>query len=907
MISNITLGKSGLPEYLENGRKASSQYSRDEKDERLFVDGSIEALSDSIELVQKNKNWKNSYYHCTLAFTHDEWEQLCGEEGKLQEVVREYIRLNFPNHSLDELIFHAEAHVPKILYEAAEPKRGGAHAKYSETELIERHPHIHIGISQQNALYSGQVSAGGIKGIASRAKSIEFKQCCDEILCSKYDLVPAVAGEGKEPVKRKSLEKNLQIWAKYQRAAKGRSKGKELKSTLDTNIDVVDVVYGDLSKTNSLKVVAIKDEEIALKEIAKSCLKNLKQIYNPSEVEKQIDGAVMARLREIDSGKLIPFISQYFGIPADKIRKSEGENKIEIFQDGKWKKNSNTDFCAKILGLDRGETVKLVTVFSALDAAGVKPEALIDNKGRKRNIASIALDELEGYKFQNLPRIKLSVSRNLDRLLPEERIKNIKAKNPDKPVYSAETGFKTEYFGSLLEMAEALDYTKIAGYSVANFRDGKRSNENIESMNPVIILDADNQPEIGNLIPQKDMEKKLESKGISALLLPSASNSEEYCRYRVIVPTIKEFSLKGTYENWKEDYQAYIQNFVNFLGIEEDKKKALDNAMFRPAQFYYGSAPTAEATLTNGKVFDNSDMLEKIYQEREKINANMKLKLKEKQYAKAKENIEKEVNIVFQNLKENEDKLGVGQDNDVALTRTVLSNINKVINVVDAAKLRYPKAFVKDEGRYKILYTSDQEQDGNRNLLGEFGAYNFSREKTRTSYDFMREYLDFLNISIKKFNDGGMPIDEKERLKNFLISSPLVSKLNEQPLEFKRIDVSNGNNYAILVKHFFPNQYDKVCMVNYRGIAQNLARYMKNIEDQEGLEQFKQHYRIKSVNLYNGKIGYLNGVSLKELRDIGGLSEEWINPKKPEKEFKKDVSPKMKQPDKSKSMSDMNF
>lgn len=580
----------------------------------------------------------------------------------------------------------------------------------------------------------GQVSAGGIKGIASRAKSIEFKQCCDEILCQKFHLTPAVSGEGKEVVTRKSYEENLKIWAIYQRAAKGRSKGKELKSTLDTNIDVVYVVYGDLPKTNPPKVVAIKDDEIALKEIAKSRLKNLKQIYNPSEVEKQIDGAVMASLREIDSGKLIPFISQYFGIPADKIRKSEGENKIEIFQDGKWKKNSNTDFCGKILGLDREETVKLVTVFSALDAAGVGVEKLRTTiRGKElvkniANIANIALDELN-YKFQNLPRVKLSVSRNLERLLSQERQDEIRAKNPTKPVYVADVGYKTEYFSSLIELAEALDYTKIAGCSVANFKNGKRNNDNIESLNPTIILDVDNRPEIGHLIPLETMKEKLEAKGISALLLPSASNSEEYNRYRVIVPTVKEFSLKGMYENWKEDYRAYIENFVDFLGIEEDKKKALDSAMFHPAQFYYGSAPDTTATLTNGKVFDNSDMLEKIYQEREKINANMQLKLKEKQYAKAQENIEKGADIMYQNFKDKEDKLGIGQDNDIALTRTVLSNINKTINVVDAAKLRYPKAYVKDEGRYKTLYTSDQEQDGNRNILGEFGVYNFSREK----------------------------------------------------------------------------------------------------------------------------------------------------------------------------------
>ena len=718
-----------------------------------------------------------------------------------------------------------------------------------------------------------------------------------------------MAGEGKEPVKRKTLEENLQIWDRFKRAAQGRSKGKELKSTFDTNIDVVDVVYGDLGTINPPKAIKVKDDEIALKELAKSRLKNLKKIYNPSEVEKQIDGAVMARLRDQDSGKLIPFIAEYFGIPKDKIRKSEGENKIEILQDGKWRKNSNTDFCSKILGLDKEETVKLVTVFSALDAAGVGVEKLrttIRGQERVKNIANIALDELN-YKFQNLPRVKLSVSRNLERLLSQERQDEIRAKNPTKPVYSADVDFKTEYFSSLIELAEALDYTKIAGYSIANFRNGKRNNENIESLNPVIILDVDNRPEIGHLVPIEYMKEKLEVKGVSALLLPSASNSEEYNRYRVIVPTVKELSLKGTYENWKEDYRAYIENFVDFLGIEEDKKKALDNAMFRPAQFYYGSAPAAKATLTNVKVFDNSDMLEKIYQEREKINANMQLKLKEKQYAKAHENIEKDADIMYQNFKDKEDKLGIGQDNDIALTRTVLSNINRVINVVDAAKLRYPKAFVKDEGRYKILYTADREQDANRNLLGDFGTYNFAKEKTRTSFDFMREYLDFLNTRIKKFNDGGMPIDEKERLKNFLISSPLVSKFNEQPLEFKRIDVKNGNNYAILVRQFFPDQYQKVCLLNYKGIAKNLMRYMKNIDDREGLENFKSHYGSKFVDLKNGKIGVRDDLSIEELK-AHGLTDDWLNPPKKksiEQEFRtvaisKKISPKL-------NSSDMDF
>ena len=883
MISNITLGKSGLPEYLVSGRKVGSEYSRDEKDHRLFVDGSIEALSDSIGWVQKNKNWKNSYYHATLAFTYHEWERLSQEEGKLQEVVREYLRLNFPNHSLDELIFHAEAHIPKILYEPAEPKRGGAHSKFSETELVERHPHIHLGISLQNALYSGQVSAGGIKGIASRTKGIEFKQCCDELLCFKFNLTPAVAGEGKEPVKRKSLEENLQIWAEYQRAAKGRSKGKKLKSSLETSIDVLDVVYGDLPKTNPPKVVAVKDDEIALKELAKSRLKNLKKIYNPSEVEKQIDGQVMARLREIDSEKLIPFISQYFGIPADKIRKSEGANKIEILQDGKWKTNSNTDFCKKILDLDRDETVKLVGIFSALDAAGVKPEALIDNKGRKRNIASIALDELEGYKFQNLSRVKLSVSRDLGHFLPEERIKKIKAKNPDKPVYSAETGFKTEYFDSLVEMAEALDYTKIAGFSVANFRNGKRASDNIESLNPVIILDVDSKYKEYE-ITIDEMREKLEALNISALILPTASHTAELNRFRVIVPTEKSFEFKTSYDYWKSDYNVYIDKFVDLLKLDSVKiRETLDNARYSPAQFYYGSAPDTTATFSKGKPFDNSQILDAVYKERERINADVQLKNQEKDYLAAKNEVE-----LYAKKLEEDLKLSDGVDNDKALSRTVISNINSTINILDAARLRYPNAKIMKEGRYEILHTGEMGRDGNRNLLAKYGVYNFATRKIRTSYDFLKEYLESVNSKIKEFNDGFMvPTDRKEKLKNFLISSPVVSKASEQPLEFRKIDTRNGNNYAKLVQHFFKEQYPKICLPNLKGIVKNLMHYMKNINDTTGLENFKQHYgRLKIVDLHNGKIGYLNNISLKELRE-NGLSDEWTNPPKPiQKEFR---------------------
>ena len=126
-----------------------------------------------------------------------------------------------------------------------------------------------------------------------------------------------------------------------------------------------------------------------------------------------------------------------------------------------------------------------------------------------------------------------------------------------------------------------------------------------------------------------------------------------------------------------------------------------------------------------------------------------------------------------------------------------------------------------------------------------------------------------------------VPTDRKEKLKKFLISSPLVAKASEQPLEFRKIDTRNGNNYARLVQHFFKEQYPKICLPNLKGIVKNLMYYMKNINDTTGLENFKQHYGgLKIVDLHNGRIGYLNNISLKELKE-NGLSDEWTNPPKP--------------------------
>ena len=381
------------------------------------------------------------------------------------------------------------------------------------------------------------------------------------------------------------------------------------------------------------------------------------------------------------------------------------------------------------------------------------------------------------------------------------------------------------------------------------------------------------------------MREKLEKLNISSLMLPTASHSEELHRFRVVIPTQKAFDTKGKpHTEWEEDYKEYVDRFVDLLKLDPVRiDKTLDAARYKPAQFYYGSPSHATATFSKGVVFDNSKILEEIYKEREHTNADIKLRNQEKDYGIAKN----EVELYAKDLDSKLSKLDEGQDNDKALTRTVISNINKVIDVLDAARLRYPNSKIIKEGRYEILYTGDSTIEGNRNLLGNCGAYNFSSRKTRTPFDFLKEYLALINDRIKEFGSLFVAMDRKTKLKDFLLGCSVVKKINEQqPIEFSKVDTRNGNNYAKLIQQYFPEKYSQVCLLNYKGIAKNLQKYMISIDDKEGLEKFKAHYCIKVFDLENGRIGFRTDLSLEELKNHG-LSSEWLNPPKPiQKEFR---------------------
>lgn len=137
MLIKISGGSSGIREYLEEGRKAGRELSRDEIDNRLPLTGDLD-FTDSV--IQSMTNEGEKYLHITLAFKEDEVS-----EEILRSVTAEFEQFAMSASDSDEYVFYAEAHLPK--------QKSYVHAQTGE--LVERKPHIHIVIPKTN-LMSGQ-------------------------------------------------------------------------------------------------------------------------------------------------------------------------------------------------------------------------------------------------------------------------------------------------------------------------------------------------------------------------------------------------------------------------------------------------------------------------------------------------------------------------------------------------------------------------------------------------------------------------------------------------------------------------------------------------------------------------------------------------------------------------------
>ncbi|EFD8955147.1 relaxase, partial [Escherichia coli] len=70
MIIRYGGGNYGIAEYLENGRKAEREYTRDELDHRFIIDGDLATTNKIIESIEDKG--QERYLHITLSFAENE-------------------------------------------------------------------------------------------------------------------------------------------------------------------------------------------------------------------------------------------------------------------------------------------------------------------------------------------------------------------------------------------------------------------------------------------------------------------------------------------------------------------------------------------------------------------------------------------------------------------------------------------------------------------------------------------------------------------------------------------------------------------------------------------------------------------------------------------------------------------
>ncbi|WP_103621392.1 aminotransferase [Campylobacter concisus] len=552
MIVKISKGEKGVADYLKTGKKRNSKLTRDEKDDRLPLAGNLDLIEMSEKHQIKKKNKKYNYYHISLSFTSEEWSRLY-ESGNIDEFIMDFLRLTFPNHDIDELLFYAEAHLPIIKEEPYIPRPEGTlenkvlNKKHKNGEPLKREPHIHLIVSFENMKFTHSVKTGGViytKGAAKQqikavmAKSAEkFKRVVNDILSNKYGLnniEPLSMDEDK-------LEKQYES---FKSAAQKVKKGKEKDTQMKIETDVV------IEPKDSTKKQNISVEEL-LADARNSTADYLLRMIEEDESFKKDYYDRAKRLNAVDIREFLPIINAKFNITA----KPEMVNdKYKVRVDGFKGTYNLTDLMCKIVY--NGRKGALFHVVNELEQM---------------------LIELQANK--NEPKITLSVSSDF----------NTPNKDPKTQVLNNWETIQIEPYNlkSVLKNYSAI--------SVASFKDKNEEDSSINGITPTLIYDIDSPKFTIN-----DAQNLLQSKGIKGFIYPTSYQAPDAKveKFKLIIPTTKAPSLN--------EYDEYIKEITRELGLYN----IVNNQSLYHSKFHYTPVSGSELVSISGKTFDNTRAIE---------------------------------------------------------------------------------------------------------------------------------------------------------------------------------------------------------------------------------------------------------------------------------------------------------
>ena len=552
MIVKISKGEKGVADYLKTGKKRDSKLTRDEKDDRLPLAGNLDLIEMSERHQSKKKNKKHNYYHISLSFTSEEWSRLY-ESGNIDDLIMDFLRLTFPNHDIDELLFYAEAHLPIIKEEPYIPRPEGAlenrtlNKKHKNGEPLKREPHIHLIVSFENMKFTHSVKTGGViytKGASKQqtkaimAKSVEkFKRVVNDILSNKYGL------NNIEPLNmdEDQLEKQYES---FKSAAQKVKKGKEKDTQMKIETDVV------IEPKDSTKEQNISVEEL-LADARNSTADYLLRMIEEDESFKKDYYDRAKRLNAMDIREFLPMINAKFNITA---KPKIVNDKYKVSVDGFKGTYNLTDLMCKIVY--NGRKGALFHVVNELEQM---------------------LIELQANK--NEPKITLSVSSDF----------SAPNKNPKTQVLNSWETIQIEPYNlkSVLKNYSAI--------SVASFKDKSEEANDIDGITPTLIYDIDSPKFTIN-----DAQNLLQSKGIKGFIYPTSYQvpDAKVENFKLIIPTTDAPSLN--------EYDEYIKEITRELGLYN----IVNNQSLYPSKFHYTPVPGSEVVSISGKTFDNTRAIE---------------------------------------------------------------------------------------------------------------------------------------------------------------------------------------------------------------------------------------------------------------------------------------------------------
>ena len=552
MIVKISKGEKGVADYLKTGKKRDSKLTRDEKDDRLPLAGNLDLIEMSEKHQIKKNNKKYNYYHISLSFTSEEWSRLY-ESGNIDEFIMDFLKLTFPNHDIDELLFYAEAHLPIIKEEPYIPRPEGAlenrvlNKKHKNGEPLKREPHIHLIVSFENMKFTHSVKTGGViytKGASKQqtkaimAKSVEkFKRVVNDILSNKYGL------NNIEPLgmDEDQLEKQYES---FKSAAQKVKKGKEKDTQMKIETDVV------IEPKDSTKEQNISVEEL-LADARNSTADYLLRMIEEDESFKKDYYDRAKRLNAIDIREFLPMINAKFNITT---KPKIVNDKYKVSVDGFKGTYNLTDLMCKIVY--NGRKGALFHVVNELEQM---------------------LIELQANK--NEPKITLSVSSDF----------SAPNKNPKTQVLNSWETIQIEPYNlkSVLKNYSAI--------SVASFKDKSEEANDIDGITPTLIYDIDSPKFTIN-----DAQNLLQSKGIKGFIYPTSYQvpDAKVENFKLIIPTTDAPSLN--------EYDEYIKEITRELGLYN----IVNNSSLHHSKFHYTPVPGSELVSISGKTLDNTRAIE---------------------------------------------------------------------------------------------------------------------------------------------------------------------------------------------------------------------------------------------------------------------------------------------------------